>query len=103
MAHVTLSHGEPPRDIDGFPANCERSVVGALQLTPGSYRDVTDGELQHIILTLGKDRLSILPTPQVAPATAVAQVVPVKRTVTEDTNPDDVWMPAAPVVVKKEL
>lgn len=73
MPLVTLKAGQMPRDIDGFPEKAKRSVKGALYLTPGAYKQVTDDELTFAKSLLG-DVFHIAEEPFKAadPGTAVA-------------------------------
>lgn len=45
--HVQVPSGLTPRQIEGFPADCERSVKGALHIRPGTLT-ITEGELEHL-------------------------------------------------------
>jgi hypothetical protein len=47
MIHVQVPSGVAPRQIEGFPADCERSVKGSLHVRPGTLV-ITAGELEHL-------------------------------------------------------
>ena len=47
MLHTIIYQG-PPRDVEGFPKEAKRSCVGSLGLLPGTSRDVTPDEMEHL-------------------------------------------------------
>lgn len=47
MVHVQVPTGVAPRQVEGFPKGCDRSVKGALHIRPGTM-EMTEGELAHV-------------------------------------------------------
>lgn len=52
-SRVSLRPNTPPTCVDDFPAKAKRSVKGALHLVPGTFRQVTYDELEHLQKKLG--------------------------------------------------
>ncbi|MGD9749391.1 MAG: hypothetical protein AB7W59_00185 [Acidimicrobiia bacterium] len=77
MIHVQVPSGVTPRQIEGFPADCERSVKGSLHVKPGTLL-VTEGELEHLrkhhkdvarrLRVVGPVKEPAAPAPSAAPA-----------------------------------
>ncbi len=49
MPIVQTPVGMPPFQVDNFGPKCERSCSGALYLRPSSTKQVTKGELEHLL------------------------------------------------------
>jgi hypothetical protein len=82
MVQVQIPTGVAPQQVEGFPADCARSVRGSLHVRPGTL-ELTEGELAHL-RKHHKDiarRLTVVtpkpaPKPVAAPATKAAKPAP---------------------------
>ena len=90
MPTIIYSPSSQPRQVDDFPADCERTVKGALHVRPGSTCVVSDGEAAHL-------KASGVQFAAVAQPRPSARKAPPALPAKERQGPDMGRLPSAPL------